>query len=412
MIYDFDRIYGKAKIWKKLKLVNRNLKLILTGCVLEKDKPKMGKIFDAVFEIKELDKLPPLLDCHSVLDTESIQKKGLDSRLRGNDKECASNEYLNILPKYESLFRAFVPIMTGCNNFCSYCAVPYVRGREKSRAAKEIIAEVKSLIEKGYKEITLLGQNVNSYGVRQKSKSKSQNYNSKFISLLKKIDKIVGDYRVYFYSNHPKDMSDELIKILPKLKHFPRYLHLPLQSGNNDILAKMNRYYTQKQYLDLVAKIKKTMPDVALTTDIIVGFPGETKKQFEDTKKMMEKVSYDMAFLAQYSLRPGTIAAKMVDDVPKAEKVRRGKILQQVLAGTVLKNNKKLVGKTVRVLIDEQKNGKWYGRTEGYKVVEIDTSGGRTLKKPQGPTSDLELGQFVNVKILKAESWKLIGKLV
>jgi tRNA-2-methylthio-N6-dimethylallyladenosine synthase len=341
--------------------------------------------------------LPKLLS--DAIPTEVEESKREISRQARNDN---LREYLSVKPVYESSFRAYVPISTGCDNFCTYCAVPYTRGREKSRSEKEILTEVRDLVKRGFKEITLLGQNVNSYGQDIK--------NATFVQLIKKIDKIPGDFRVYFYSNHPKDMSDILIDTLSKLKHFPRYIHLPLQSGNDVILKKMNRHYTQKQYLELVSKIKKAMPNVTLTTDIIVGFPGETEKEFADTIDVMEKAGYDMAFLAQYSPRPETVAAKLPDNVSKAEKVRREKILQQLLAKTVLENNKKLVGETVQVLIDEEKparttdgNGKLYGRTEGYKVVEI----------PKGTVpfekQSLKIGQFVNIKITKSGSWKLIG---
>jgi len=360
-----NRIYGKVRDLKEIRSHKSAFKTVLTGCVLEKDRKKLEKVFDIMLEVKDLEKLPNLLGSKS---------KGL------------SGEYLSIQPQYESTFRAYVPISTGCDNFCSYCAVPYTRGREKSRPAAEIIAEVKDLITKDYKEITLLGQNVNSYA-------------DGLIGLFQNIDAISGDYRVYFYSNHPKDMSDELIETLAALKHFPRYIHLPLQSGNDEIIHKMNRHYTRSQYLKLVAKIRKTMPDVTFTTDIIVGYPGETAEQFLDTADVMRKVEYDMAFIAQYSPRPGTVSAKQTDDVTIEEKIRREKVLQEILAETVLKHNRKLVGTTQKVLIDEQKNGKFYGRTESFKVVEIKTD------------QPLTIGQFTDVKIESAGSWKLLGTI-
>lgn len=401
-----DKIYGKTKAWVKLKLVNRNLKLIITGCVLEKDKPKMRETFDAIIPIGNINELPLLLvSLRGAEGDAAISKTNRSPRPNGLAMTKPEyDDYLSIPPNYQLSYRAYIPIMTGCDNFCTYCAVPYTRGREKSRPAEEIIKEVRSLIKRGYKEITLLGQNVNSYAVNKKDIRQNTKGNQ-FAKLIKEIDKVPGDYRVYFYSNHPKDMSEELIETLSKLKHFPHYIHLPLQSGNNEILKKMNRHYTKKQYLDLVAKIKKAMPDVTLTTDIIVGFPGETEKEVTDTVNVMEKAKFDMAFLAQYSPRPGTVSAKMTDDVPKAEKVRREKISQQILAKTVLENNRKLVGKIVPVLIDEEKNGKLYGRTEGYKVVGISS-------KPRAQSPELKIGQFVNIKITKAESWKLLGLLV
>jgi tRNA-2-methylthio-N6-dimethylallyladenosine synthase len=226
-------------------------------------------------------------------------------------------------------------------------------------------------------------------------------YKDGFSELLKEIDKIKGDFRVYFYSNHPKDMSDELIRTISKLNHFPRYIHLPLQSGNDEIIKKMNRYYTKKKYLELVEKIRKTIPEVVLTTDIIVGFPGEGEKEFADTVEVMEKAKFEMAFISQYSPRSGTVSARMKDDISRVEKVRREKILTRILAKTANEKNQKLVGKKVRVLIDSQKNGKWYGRTDGYKVVEI----------PQKTKTNL-LGQFREVEITLASAWKLFGRII
>lgn len=368
-----DRIYGKSKAWQKLKKKNQNLKLILTGCVLEKDRQKMAEIFDVVFEINDLAKLPNYIG--EVLDEEKVEVLG------------KSGEYLGLTPSYESHFRAYVPIMTGCNNFCSYCAVPFTRGREKSRPLKDVVGEVKGLVENGYKEITLLGQNVNSYEFG-------------FAELLLQLDKIEGEHRIYFYSNHPKDVSDELIGVMPTLKHFPSYIHLPLQSGSDEIIRKMNRHYTKKNYLELVTKIKKALPGLTLTTDIIVGFPGETEEAFQDTVDVMKKAKFDMAFIAKYSPRSGTISAKMADDVPKTVKKLRDETLVGILSQTADENNQKLVGTVQKVLVDGEKNGKFFGRTEGYKVVEIKTD------------QVLELGQFVEVEIKSATAWKLMGKLV
>jgi tRNA-2-methylthio-N6-dimethylallyladenosine synthase len=374
-----DRIYGKIKEFKDRKAENPNFRSILSGCVLEKDRKQMAKIFDFVFEIKDLEMLPQMLG-NILGETEKLGKSG---------------EYLGILPHYESSFRAYVPISTGCNNYCTYCAVPYTRGREKSRPMNEIVAEVKNLVKNGYKEITLLGQNVNSYGHDLIEGKKD---NSLFIELLEEIDMIKGDYRVYFYSNHPKDFSNELIEAISNLKHFPHYIHLPLQSGNNEIIKKMNRHYTKEQYLRLVEKIRLAMPNVTLTTDIIVGFPTETLELFQDTVEVIEKAEYDMAFIAQYSPRSGTISAKLADDVSNEEKKVRENILQKILAGIVLEHNQKLIGTNQKVLIDGQKGPKYYGRTEGYKVVEIKTD------------KALKLGQFIEVKIEKASAWKLLAK--
>ncbi len=370
-----NRIYGKVKDLKDRKEQGQELTTILSGCVLETDKKKLAKVFDVIFEIKDLEKLPELL---------------------GRKPSARSGEYLSVIPHYESSFRAYVPISTGCDNFCSYCAVPYTRGREKSRPVDEIVAEVQELVKNGYKEITLLGQNVNSYGHDITGNKKD---NSPFIKLVQEIDAIPGDYRVYFYSNHPKDMTEELIYALSTLKHFPRYIHLPLQSGNDEILRRMNRHNTKSEYIELVDKIRKELPEVTLTTDIIVGYPGETETQFEDTAEVMRQVKFDMAFIAQYSPRTGTKSAKETNDVSKEAKKRREDTLQHILAETVLEHNQRLVGTTQKVLIDEKKGATYYGRTEGYKVVELKTD------KP------LQIGQFIILKIESATSWKLQGKL-
>ena len=372
-----DRIFGKVKEWNEVKK-HRQLITILSGCVLEKDRITMRRIFDIVFEINDLHQLPAKLS-----EVNSIEFKDYFQFL----------DYLSITPHYVSNFRAFVPISTGCDNFCTYCAVPFTRGREKSRPMDEIISEVRDLVSRGCKEITLLGQNVNSYGNDLKQKPAK----GLFTKLIKKIDQIPGNYRVYFYSNHPKDISDELIMALPKLKHFPLYLHLPLQSGNDEILSLMNRHYTKEQYLNLVKSIRNKLPDILLTTDIIVGFPGETKDHFFDTLEVAKEAEFEMAFIAQFSSRPGTKAARMIDNVSKEEKKARDIEINKVLAKIVYDKNQKLIGTTLEVLIDEEKKDKIYGRTASYKVVEI-------IKSPT-----INIGDFIKVKIESATAWKLFG---
>ena len=407
------RIYGKVKELIEYKRNNTKFKTILTGCVLEKDQKKLKRVFDILMTMEDLPKLPEMLKNAtpspssslvanpgisldpSDLSSVDLVKMGVNPNLRKDDSGEYEN-YLSIIPKYQSHFRAYVPISTGCDNFCSYCAVPYTKGREKSRPSAEIVSEIKNLVDNGFKEITLLGQNVNSYG---HDISGNKRDNSPFIHLLLELDTIAGDHRIYFYSNHPKDMTDELIVTLAKLKHFPHYIHLPLQSGNNEILRNMNRHNTREEYLQLVKKIKNAIPDVNLTTDIIVGYPGETEKQFNDTADVMQQAEYDMAFIAQYSPRPGTVSAKQEDDATKEEKVRREKVLQKIVAGTVLEHNRKLVGTTQKILIDEQKGNKYFGRTEGYKVVEIETD------------QPLKIGQYIKAVIKSTTSWKLIGKI-
>jgi tRNA-2-methylthio-N6-dimethylallyladenosine synthase len=274
---------------------------ILTGCILEKDKKKIINSFDYIIDIKNI---PALFEI-----------------LKQQVSQDPPNNYLSIIPKYSSKSSALVPIMTGCNNFCSYCVVPYVRGREISRPAKEIICEIKNLVKNKYKEIWLLGQNVNSY--------KDGKIN--FPKLLKMVNDIPGNFTLCFTTSHPKDFSDDLIKTMKNCQKLSKRLNLPIQSGDDQILKKMNRPYTVSQYKTMVKKIRKAVPDISLSTDIIVGFPGETKKQFQNTVKTLKKIGFDMAFINKYSPRAGTTASKMKDNVPWQEKKRREKILIELI---------------------------------------------------------------------------------
>lgn len=289
-----DKITRKIK---ELRRKNKNIKILLTGCVLEKDKKEFKKITDLIFKIDDLQKLPKLL---------------------GIKQYIVKKHYLKTIPKYGKGKFAHLPIMTGCNNFCSYCVVPYTRKREISRSEKEIILEIKKLLKQGYETIWLLGQNVNSY--------KYQDLN--FPKLLQKIEKIPGKFEIAFLTSHPKDFSDNLIETIASSKKIKRYVHLPVQAGSNKILKKMNRNYTKEHYLNLVSKIKKEVPEAELSTDIIVGFPGETKKDFLDTVDVVKKANFKKAYIACYSPRPGTAAEKLKDNVPQKEKERREKVLR------------------------------------------------------------------------------------
>ena len=321
-----DKVFRKIE---NLRQKNKKAKIYLTGCILEKDKKIFKKITDGIFKIDELQNLPKLL-----------QQK------TSNIKQAT--HYLKIVPKYSNKDFAYVPIMTGCNNFCAYCVVPYTRGREISRAPEEIIKEIKCLLKRGYKTIWLLGQNVNSYKFSNdyRIKSNTSRINSRkirgdsnkireiitFPKLLQKIEKIPGNFEIGFLTSHPKDFSDELIETIASSKKIKKYIHLPVQAGSDKILKKMNRGYTKKDYLKLVEKIKKKIPDVELSTDIIVGFPGETKKDFNETVDVVKKVGFKKAYIACYSPRPGTKAEKLKDNIPQKEKERREKILRELFS--------------------------------------------------------------------------------
>lgn len=278
-----DRIYGLIEKFKRIKK-KKKIETILTGCVLKRDLNKLRGGFDSIWD-------------------------------QGVDFDC--------LPEFDSAKIAYIPISNGCNNFCSYCVVPHTRGPLVCRDHKKIIKETKEAIKKGTKDIWLLGQNVNDY---KSPKDKKIN----FSKLFKLIDEIPGKFKLSFMSPNPKNFSDELIKILAKSKHYSKYLNLPVQSGDDTILKKMNRPYTIKKYISLVKKIKKTIPDIKLSTDVIIGFPGETKKQFKNTEKLFKEIKFNLAFVNKYSPRIGTASFKLKDNVSYEEKKRREKIIIKI----------------------------------------------------------------------------------
>ncbi len=367
-----DRAYGQIhNLWKN----NPRAKIVLTGCLANR-KDVQENLKDKValfFPISEFNKFENWIIENS------------------NTTKC---DYLHLTPKYSNKFSAHVPIMTGCNNFCSYCVVPYARGREVSRPAEEVLAEIKKIIANGAKEITLLGQNVNSY--------KSKNYN--FAKLLKAVDALPGDFWIRFMTPHPKDMTNALIETITSLEKVCEAVHLPIQSGDDTILEKMNRQYTRTHYLELIEKIKKGFAQnkpgtiFSLSSDIIVGFPGETKAQLEKTASVMRKVKYDMVFFGQFSPRPLTAVWKLKDNVPKTEKVRREKYLNEILSQTALVNNQEYLGKTFLVLVNSEKNSRYFGQTRTLKNVKIETDRKNLI------------GQFVEVKITRTATWNLEGE--
>lgn len=308
-----DRIWGKVKVWSKRK---PKPTLILTGCVLENDLKKLREKFDYWFKIEDLQKFTKWL----------ARKVAISYKL-------TAKSYLEITPNYQREDSAFVPIITGCDSFCSYCVVPYARGREWSREEKDIVQEIECLVKKGYKEIVLLGQNVCSY------KAQSSKLKSDFVELLEKLIKIRGDFEIKFLSPHPKNFSGELIDLIGREAKLSKEIHLPLQSGDDKILKKMNRNYTGVQYLSLVKKLREEIKGLKLSTDIMVGFPGETKEQFKNSIRLVKSGGFEKAFISMYSPRAGTMASKMEDSVSLTEKRRRWRILDDLI-------NKKVVIKT------------------------------------------------------------------
>jgi len=280
-----DRIWGKTKELAKLKIKKPKIKTVLTGCIVKSDKNKFTKCFDEIWQNKD---------------------------------------YLETFPKCREKTVGFVPISNGCNNFCTYCVVPYARGSLTCRNSKKIINETKLLIKNGAKEIWLLGQNVNDYICPKNPKIK-------FPELLKIVGDLPGDFQIRLMSPNPKNFTDKLIEIMASSKKIARFLNLPVQSGDNEILKRMNRPYTIEQYKNLVRKIKEKIPDINLTTDVIVGFPGETKKQFQNTIKLFKEIKFNLVYVSKYSKRSGTAAFLKKDNVSLEEKKRRWQILNKLV---------------------------------------------------------------------------------
>ncbi len=308
-------------------------------------------------------------------------------------KEYSVAEGLPVLR--QSNYRAWISVMYGCNNFCSYCIVPYVRGRERSRRKEDVIAEFKELIASGYKDITLLGQNVNSYG-------KDSGFDYDFADLLGELDEVEGDYTVHFMTSHPKDATKKLVDVMANSKHVAKHFHLPMQSGSDKVLSEMNRRYDFERYIGILDYIREKIPDVTITSDIIVGFPGESDEDFEATLSALNRARFDMIYSFQYSPRKGTPAADREDQIPKEIKSARFDRLLKLQNKISLESNKPLENKILKVLCDgPSKNNPdvYSGRTEGGKIVLFD-----------GEASDI--GKFINVKIERADTFALYGKIV
>lgn len=432
-----DRVLGQVRHWMRLRKKRPDLKVGITGCMVQKSSTQRSAVkdkvlkrmpaVDLVFRIEDVGRLEELLT-----------EVGLDFRQdQVQDEKPADfsvDHYLKIKPRYTNQFQAFIPIMTGCDNFCSYCVVPYARGRERSRPKEEILEEARELVKNGCVEITLLGQNVNSYGLskidqesnrfgagsgqvdspplsgggndtlRQAQGDKQQK--PPFVELLEELNQLEGLKWIRFTSSHPKDMSDELIEAVAKLPKLCKHIHLPVQSGDNAVLKRMNRNYTREHYLELVRKIREKMPDAALTSDIIVGFPGETEEEFQNTVRLFEEVRWDMVYIGRYSPRPETVSAReMEDDVDRNEKGRRWHALNEVLGRISLEKNKEYEGRKVEVLFESFKNGLLTGKTETFKTVLVGA----------GPAAGEDLadlvGKFAPVEVKEAQEWVLKGEL-
>ncbi len=359
-----NRVINKLHALKAIKKARPQITIALTGCIIGTDNEKLKKDFPYIDYIFPAGDFPAWLG-------------------KPEPEEC--------LPSHPPI-TSYIPIMQGCNNFCSYCIVPYRRGRERSRPLTDIVCEVKALVSRGVREVTLLGQNVDSYGHDLPD-------TPDLADLLHQLNPIDGLYRIRFLTNHPKDMKEKLIEAVAHLEKVCEQINLPVQAGDDAVLKAMHRGYTSAFYLELVEKIRSKIPHISLSTDVIVGFPGETGEQFQNTFDLLKKTRFDMVHVAAYSTRPGTLAAReMQDDVPaEVKKARLNQVekLQAEIAGEI---NAGLQDQVVEVLVEGQENGKWSGRTRSDKLVFFEDPADH-------------LGQLTRVKILRTSPWSLTGKV-
>lgn len=384
-----NHVYGRLGILNGYKKKNPDMKIGICGCMMQE-----AQIVD------KIKKSYPFVDIifgtHNIHELAELVVKNLRSGKREVDIWDKADSIVEDLPtdrKYS--FKSGINIMFGCDNFCSYCIVPYVRGRERSREPKDILNEIEKLSKDGVKEIMLLGQNVNSYG-------KTLDEPMSFADLLREVDKVPGIQRIRFMTSHPKDLSEDLIDAIAESDHVCHHIHLPLQSGSSRILKLMNRHYDKDKYLSLVDSIRKKIPDVSLTTDIIVGFPGETEEDFEETMDVIERVRFDSAFTFQYSKRTGTPAARMEDQVPKEVVTYRFNRLLKRVQEIGKEETKKLEGQVLTVLpeeINREDSSLLTGRLENNSVVHF-------------PGDSSLIGSIVKVKLTKAENFYYYGELV
>ena len=383
-----DKVYGQLGNLKNLKSKKKNIKVAVCGCMMQREESRNYVIekfpnVDIIFGTNNIWKLPELLKA-------SYDGKKLAMDIEENplsiDDSLGANRLYN--------FKSYVNIMYGCNNFCSYCIVPYTRGRETSRRPHDIIREIEELSKNGTKEVTLLGQNVNSYG-----KTFDDKYS--FANLLEEINDIKGIERIRFMTSHPKDISDELIYSFKNLDKLCNFLHLPVQAGSSRVLKMMNRKYTKEDYLRKIDKVKSVNPNIALSTDIMVGFPGESEEDFLDTLDLVKKVEYDTAFTFIYSVRENTPAARM-EQVPDKVKHERFERLLDILYPIQEKKNKAFIGRDVDVLVEDfskKDDTNVSGRTDEFKLINF-----------KGNKNDI--GKIIKVKVTEANSFSLVGERI
>ena len=392
-----DKLFGKLGELKRIKEEKGTI-IAIGGCMMQEkhitDKIKESYPFvDIIFGTHTLHRFP-----------EDLYKALVEKRKQEDILDIDGEVYEGLPIKRTSNIKASVTIMYGCNNFCTYCIVPYVRGRERSRHPKDIIEEIEQLAKEGYKEITLLGQNVNSYLRAEKWKENNINYNgiNSFATLLRAINKIEGIERIRFVSPHPKDFTDDVIDAIAECEKICKLIHLPLQSGSSNILKTMNRKYTKEQYLKLVEKMKNKIQNLTLSTDIIVGFPGETEEDFEDTLDVVRKVCFEQVYMFIYSRRVGTPGDKMENQIPEEIKHKRFNRLKELVESQIAENNQKYIGTIQKVLVEgPSKNNPELltGRTDSNKVVIFE--GTPELKD-----------NIVDLKIISEHMWYLKGEII
>ena len=379
-----DKVLGKIGEFKHLKARNNDLIIAVTGCMAQEWQERLFK------RAPHLDLVIGTHNIHKLID---LIKEREEKRGHALATDMDGNVFYDIPTRRFQKFFAWVPIMNGCNKFCTYCIVPYVRGREVSRPLEEIVEEVRNLADEGYKEITLLGQNVNSYGLDFKD-------GTDFSALLYAVEEIDGIERVRYMTSHPKDMTFAMVDAIAQCSKVVTHLHLPVQSGSTELLKKMNRGYSAEHYLELIEYVREKIPDVALTTDLIVGFPGETEDMFQDTLKLLKKVRYDMAYTFIYSPRTGTPAATMGNQVPQEVKSDRLRRLMAVQNEISLACNKEMEGRDYEVIVEgptKNDENHWFGRTSGNKMIIWENDG------------TLAVGDTVPVHVDKGQTWVLKG---
>lgn len=387
-----SRVYGLGEPFNKLKQENPRLKIGITGCMIQKNSGLRGEskepvlkrlsCIDFVFRIKDLVHLPDML--------KKLHHVG------GADEVSEMTSYFQISPKITDLTRVFIPIMSGCNNYCSYCIVPYSRGRNESRTMADVLEEVQKMAKRGASEVNFVGQNVNTY---EPADSDPNSNDSPFTQLLRKVDAVPGIRRIRFYTVHPQDMGEDVIALYGTLKSMVPHLHLPVQSGSNSCLKRMNRHYSVERFKELVRKMRERFPSMSISTDIITGFCGETDAEFEESLNLIKDCKIDLVYVSKYSERENTLAAKSLeDDVPFEVKKERFERITEAMKQVSEEYLKQFVGQTVEVLVEKVEKGWASGKIPEFKLCRF---------KAKDPKL---VGEYVNVKVDKAMEWCLEGQ--